>query len=155
MATKSTKVTAVDVQEVILTPAAQPQRKVFSGNVMYINPNTKSGAAYVTLMVRFMNNTQVEDTPVGVFVEPDQLGSLKVGDLAAFGASKIVVGKTTLPDGTPIFNASGFDKAFGIQIVREKAEEVELVAIGEVQSEGLREKIGSLSSGLKGFLGLV
>lgn len=152
MATKTAKTSNA---EVVIQEVSLPfHRKIFSGNVMYINPETRSGSAYVTLMVRFMDNCQVEDTPVGIFVEPEQLGLLKVGDLAAFAAARIVVGKTALPDGTPIYNASGFDKGFGVQVVREKAEEVELVAIGEVQSEGLRDRITSLSSGLKGFLGL-
>lgn len=161
MATKSTKKApmvessgpadfVVEVKDMGTTYA----KKVYSGNVMYINPETRNGSAYVTLMVRFVDNSQVEDTPVGVFIDPGQLGSLKVGDLAAFAATKIIVGKTSLPDGTPIFNAAGFDKEFGVQIVREKAEEVELVMVGTVQSEGLRNRISELGSGLKGFLGL-
>lgn len=103
-------------------PAATP--KVYSGNVMSINPETKSGAEYILVMVRSKTeasgeSVDIQETPVGLFMDQGTLdGALDanenqvgigVGDLVSFVATGLYEGKTSLGDKI-VFKAANFEQ---------------------------------------------
>jgi len=114
-------------------PAATP--KVYSGNVMSINPETKSGAEYILVMVRSKTeasgeSVDIQETPVGLFMDQGTLeGALDanenqvgigVGDLVSFVATGLYEGKTSLGDKI-VFKAAGFEAESLTVVLKKRA----------------------------------
>lgn len=134
---------------------AAPQYTQYAGNIMYLNSNIRNPQEeYLTVMVRYANDDQIEEMIVGLYVPRGTCAALNaaVGDLVAFAALNIVEGNTTLGDGTPVNKAYKMSSEFGLQIVTRKARPVAVVATQKVQGDGgmatrlseLMDKLGGI-----------
>lgn len=138
---------------------ANPSPNAYAGNVMYTKPQTKNGRAYAMVMVRFVNNNEVEPTPVQIFLDAATFNS-HVGDTVVFSAKRLVpcydndYKLMTLGDGTPILRASGTGLNPKLTNVRYVGPGIKPEVIGEIKSTGFKKLLAMASPLMAKWFGL-
>lgn len=139
---------------------------IFSGNIMYIKDGpTKNNNEYLTVAVRYQDNDRImlsEDSdavnkdavPTQLYLPIGTIESLelKVGDMIAFAATRLVEGRMQMANGDVLHQARGF-QANSVQVVIAAKKSAATQVAGEA-SEGLKTQFAKIAGNLANFLGI-